>query len=320
MSKRNMGGVVGAICLMGVVVPSSEAASNTTIYGYFDVAIAHASGQPTKMDRGYNNWLGFKGEETIDEDLSAVINAQTRFKLDTGELERAHTMWQGESTVGLNSRTMGNLRVGRAVTPMWNNVWLFEPWYNSGFNASLQAFQTGSYSSSPLTDVALEYANYARISNGVFYDSPEHNGWRVALAAEIERQPKAATRTTGLSVNYSRNGLGGMLSYERNAVKDELWFAGGSYRLGPVVLMGSLARTERVAQPIERMVVLATTIDVGADKVMAGYGYQSDEHRQKLSLGYSYTLSPRTNLYADIYRDRGNVGIKGYALGMIHSF
>lgn len=302
---------------------SAHAQSNVTIYGNLDVAINKESNAAVKMDRGYNNWVGFKGQEDLGGGMSTLFNLQTRFKIDTGEQERPQTFWQGESTVGLKSNTLGTVRMGRAVTPLWNNIWLFEPWYNSGFNGSLATYQTGSFSSDGVTDVALGYANFARISNGLFYDSPDFDGWRFAVAGEVEKNanPAAKARNTGISVNYAKGPVGAMVSYERNARTDDIYFVGGSYAFGNLNLMGSYARTKLIAQEQERLAVLAATYAVGIDTIKTGYGRNLVNSNNKVSVGYNHPLSKRTNLYADLYREKTVTSkITGYAIGMNHTF
>ncbi|MEO6920499.1 MAG: porin [Collimonas sp.] len=315
------------LILLTATAGQAHAQTSVTMYGNLDVSIGKESGGAVVMGRGYNNWLGFKGQEDLGDGLSAIFNLQTRFIPGTGAQERPTTLWQGESTVGLKSNTVGSLRVGRAVTPLWNNIWLFEPWYNSGFNGSLASYQTGSYSSDGISDVALGYANFARISNGVFYDSPDFSGFRFAVAGEVERNPLAKTRNVGISLNYGKGPVGAMASYERNDNNDNIYFLGGSYDFSGLVIMGSYAHTKLVGvnaaaagRSSERLMVLAATYAVGTDTIKTGYGKNEDSGNHKVSLGYSHPLSKRTTLYADLYREKIIVNTTGYAVGMSHTF
>lgn len=143
------------LCCLACAAPWAAAQADVVLYGNLDLGISKRSGGPLALERGYNNWLGVKGSEPLGSGLAATFHLQTRFNPDTGNLERTSTFWQGESTVGLTGEAYGTLRLGRALTPLWNNVWRFEPWLNSGFNGSLAAFQTGSYSSDGLQDTAV---------------------------------------------------------------------------------------------------------------------------------------------------------------------
>lgn len=298
----------------------AHAQSSVTVYGNLDVAINKQTGTSVTLGRGYNNWLGFKGQEDLGGGLATTFNLQTRFMPDTGAQERASTFWQGESTVGLKSQSLGGVRLGRALTPLWNSIWAYEPWYNSGFNGSLASYQTGSYSSDGVTDAAIGYANFSRISNGVFYDSPTIAGFRVALAGQVEKTVSAKTRNVGTAINYSNGPLNAMLSYERNQNSDDIYAVGASYAFGSLTVMGSYARTELTGLAAERVAVIAATYAIGSDTIRAGYGRHNDNGNHKTSLGYVHPLSKRTNVYADLYQERTAQKTTGYALGMNHTF
>lgn len=299
----------------------AQAQSNVTMYGNIDVAINKETGTALQLGRGYNNWLGFKGQEDLGDGLATTFNLQTRFMPDTGAQERASTFWQGETTVGLKSANAGSLRFGRALTPLWNSIWAFEPWYNSGFNGSLASYQTGSYTSDGVTDAAIGYANFSRISNGVFYDSPTMSGFRFALAGQVERtSPTAPKRNIGTALNYSNGPLNAMFSWERNQNDDKIYAIGASYGFGSLTLMGSYARTTFVGSAAERVAVLAATYALGSNTIRAGYGKNNESGSHKTSLGYVHALSKRTNLYADLYQERTTQDTTGYAIGMNHTF
>jgi predicted porin len=310
------------IIATAILVPAAQAAAQTqlTAYGNLDLGIVKESGTKARMARGYNNWIGFKGEEDIGNGVSAIFNLQTRLDPGNGRLERAAVFWQGESTLGLRSARAGTLRLGKALSPLWQNVWAFEPWLNSGFNASLGAYQTGSYSSDGINDAAIGYANFSRIGSGVFYTSPSFSGLTVDAAASVERTEGAVARVMGASLNYAHSRLRGMFSLERNARKDRIAFLGASYRIGPMTLMGSYARGKLAGLGYERSFVIAGTYKFGANTLRIGFGKNSSADNRKLSAGAVHALSKRTSLYADLYRERTDVGSNGVAAGISHAF
>lgn len=319
MSCIRHASILSALLAAGFSAPA-VAQSNVAIYGNLDLGIVKESGSATRMDRGYNNWIGFKGQEDLGGGLSAIFNLQTRFNPDTGQQERPHIFWQGESTVGLKSGSIGTIRLGRALSPLWHNVWAFEPWQNSGFNASLSAYQTGSYSSDGVNDAALGFANFSRISNGVFYTSPDLAGLTIHAASEVEESDGAGRRVMGTSLNYANGPLGAMLSLETNARNDRIYFLGASYQFGPATIMGSYAQNKQVNAGRERTFVLAGTYAVGADTIRAGYGLNEANDSHKISVGYVHSLSRQTRLYADLYRERTAGSRNGVAAGINHTF
>lgn len=313
--------ILPAILAAAMAAPA-QAQSNITMYGNLDIGLVKESGNPAKMDRGYNNWLGFRGAEDLGGGLAATFDLQTRFAPDTG-MQETGVFWQGESTLGLRSAAFGSVRLGRAMAPLWQTKWAFDPWYDSGTFGSLSfPYQTGSFYSDPT--MALGGANFARIPNGVFYDSPDFSGWQAHAALQVEKAADAGERATGLSLNYGKGPLAAMLAYQKNAAADTIYFAAASYSLGSATVMGSYAQGkvqnaagERLR---ERNWILAATYALGPDTLRTGYGRTRESGNHKFSVGYVHPLSKRTNLYADIYREKTLDDKNGFALGMNHTF
>lgn len=298
-----------------------SAQSNITMYGNLDTAIGKSTGSAVTMGPGYFNWLGIKGNEQLSGDLKTIFNLQMRFSPDTGALSNPGTFWQGESTVGLQSASFGTIRMGRAMTPMWNSLWLFEPWANGATFATLSGYQTGSYSSDGVSDVAQNYATFARINNGVFYDSPSWSGVHFSVAGEAELAQNATARNKGMSLNYDGKGLTAMLSYETNHESDSIAYAGVTYVLGDLKLFGSYARTHVKSMKAENLYLLAATYALtSSDTLRTGYGGNDGLKSHKVSLGYVHALSKRTSLYTDVWDEKTTTGVKGYVVGMSHSF
>lgn len=309
--------------IMAVMMATqAQAQSNVTIYGNLDIGMVKESGKTTKMDRGYNNWLGFRGAEDLGDGLLATFNLQTRFAPDTGAQETG-VFWQGESTLGLSSTSMGRLRLGRALSPLWQTKWAFDPWYDSGTFGSVSfPYQTGTFYSDPT--LALGGANFARISNGLFYDTPDFSGFQAHAALEVEKAAGANDRAAGLSLNYGKGPLAAMLAYQKNAAADTIYFLAASYNLGAATVMGSYAQGKVLNAAGDRLRernwILAGTYALGADTLRAGYGRTQESGNNKVSFGYVHPLSKRTNLYADIYREKTVDNNNGFAAGMNHTF
>lgn len=292
--------------------------SNVTMYGYLDLGLVKESGTTTRLDRGYNNWLGFKGAEDLGGDLAAIFNVEMRFNPDTGVQEKSTTLFQGETTVGLKSKAMGTLRLGRALTPLWAKKWVYDPWYDSAFMGSLANYN-GDFNSDGLA--TTDYHNYLRAANAVFYSTPNISGFAAHVEAEIELAAGAKTRSKGVSLNYANGPLSAMLSFEKNHVEDDIAYLGGSYNLGAFTAMGSYSKTNFDATSTKKTsTMLAGTYALGADTVRLGYGRIRESGDHKVGLGYNHPLSKRTNVYADIYREKTTDSMNGVAVGMNHTF
>ena len=305
---------VGAAALAG----SAHAQSGITIYGYLDLAVVKESEQPVRLERGNNNLLGFKGSEDLGGGLSAIFNLQTRMKTDTGENERG-IFWQGESTVGLASDTWGRLRLGRALSPLWQQKWPFDPWYDSGMLGSVGAYTSGRYATDG--SGAFGFANFARMPNSVFYDTPSFGGFAVHAATQIEKEAGMPDRIGSLAATYRSGPVKTLLAYERNSAEDSIWLLGASYEIAQWTLMGTLAQDRSEAMDDkERNVELGVAYTAGVHMLRFGVGRNQDTRAQKFAAGYNHALSKRTNLYADLYREKIVDHVNGFAAGINHSF
>jgi hypothetical protein len=167
---------------------------------------------------------------------SAGMTLELRYKPETGMAERA-ALFQGESTIGVADKRFGTLRLGRAMSPLWQQKWRFEPWFDSEFMGSLGSYQSGSYTSDPTA--ALGYANWARIPGALFYDSAGAGGFTLHLASAVSPPAGAAGRTRGGALNYAGDALAGMVSFERNNRDDKICFVAASWATSPFTVMGS---------------------------------------------------------------------------------
>ncbi|MFZ5526531.1 MAG: porin [Pseudomonadota bacterium] len=311
--------ISGAICLGASPV---FAQSNVTVYGFIDLAVVKESNKPTAVDRGYLNWLGVTGTEDLGGGLAATFNLMTRFNTDTGSNESS-TFWHGESTVGLKSASLGHLRIGRAITPLFGLKYQFEPWGDSWFVGSLGKYQTtGRFFTNPTSCLtAAECPGFARLNNAVFYDSPTFGGFDVHLTTQVEVEPGAARKGSGASINYAAGPFKAMFSWERNTEDMTALYLGGSYDFGPVVLMGSVGRSEQDDASNQSSYVVAVTAPLpGNNGLRAGYGRNTTTKEDKVSFGLQHFFSKRTQVYIDLYRERLDESLNGYAVGIQHSF
>jgi len=209
------------------------------------------------------------------------------------------------------------------MSPLWQQKWRFEPWFDSEFMGSLGSYQSGSYTSDPTA--ALGHANWARIPGAVFYDSASVGGFALHLASGVSPPAGAAGRTRGGALNYAGDALAGMISFERNNRDDTIWFAAGSWTISRLTVMGSYSAVRLALSPgPETSYVLAARFQLGAAALRFGVGRTRSLGAQpgqgKQTVGYIVAMSKRTNLYADLYREKTGATLRGAALGIAHMF
>jgi predicted porin len=329
----------GVILMIGTMAAQAHTAgdgSNVTVYGYIDIGLVKEAGTSTKMDHGQNNWLGVIGSEKINDDLSAIFNVQMRFNPDTGAQEKSTTLFQGQTTVGLSSKTLGTIELGRKLTPLWAKKWVYDPWndsdlmgsignYNGDFNSDGRDFTNRNI---VVSGEANDFHNYSRISNGAYYSTPSLAGFALHTVVSTEDTVGGTTKAHGASLNYDNGPVSAMLAYEKNLVADKIVYLGGSYKLGLWKVMGSASKTERDTISTDyygydaiHSKHIAATYMIGNNSIRAGYGRVNKEYKaNKATIGYLHALSKRTNLYADLYREKLLESHNGIALGMNHTF
>ena len=343
-----------ALAILGAIAGSAQAQSSVQIYGNLDLGVVKRTDADAGIGKRANNTLGFKGTEELGSGLKAIFQLEMRYESDTGTLESgSRPLFQGQSRVGLTGG-FGTFRIGRGLTAYQESSIAFEPFHGipspQGFQADIHV---AGYTSDPLSQ-AGNSAN--RFSNAVFYNSPEYmglqlnttigsresNGGVVVIGRGTALLPQYAANAAALANPYSisvtyKNGPGAlMLAHERNALETTVSSFAGYVMIAPVTkLMFSVTRQDqehtRLLNQNTKAWVIGANHTIGAGKILAGVGKKHTDGLEKVrqySLGYEYSLSKRTYVYADISNKKGapavapstNTSINTYAVGVNHAF
>ncbi|MCH7345246.1 porin [Pelomonas sp. CA6] len=330
---------VGAV--LSACAGAAAAQSNVTISGLLDIGVVRSQSAGVGkwlVGRGNNNRLIFSGVEDLGDGLSATFAMQTRFEPDTGTQELGvRPFWQGETRVGLRSKSLGWLRIGRGLTSVQDPNGRYEP-FGVATTGNLQDYFTAYYKavddlSKPLDAAGVSPAaagGEGRWDNAVFYDSPSFGG--LVIRAAVQAEHAENTRPFSFSLNYDSGPLSLLLGYERNNRNTRNIQAAGSYDFGVAKLMG----TYTINDPVGPLKVTGLGVGVNVPlggmplTLRAGYGQVKSSSTassvvvgKKLGAGLVYTLSKRTYLYTDV--GRGNpmttaVKTTQFDLGMAHAF
>lgn len=303
------------------------AQSSVTINGLLDTGVYRGFDGANQVGTIQRSNLAFNGVEDLRGGVKAVFRLSTRFELDTGQSEGAGAkpFWHDESTIGLQG-SWGTVRAGRAMTAMWANDWKFDPWANFNRIASPAWYQWHYLTpSEPYGNNGR--ADYGRINNGIFYDSPTFKGVTLRLSGSPEVNTALGERGRPYSavLEYGQGALAGMAAFERNSIGDRDTFLAGKYSVGPaaVMLAWDYSRTpDNLAT--SRAATLGATWRVGATTLKAGYGRQrlDAELKHFASLGADYAFSRRTTLYASLGHNRGQQpsARSSFGVGLSHGF
>lgn len=319
------------LATLGTLAGAASAQSSLTIYGKIDVGVGKPPGTRDKQvfDAGGTNTsrIGFRGVEDLGGGYAALFSLEHRFRPDTGmdttisPALPGGRFWQGHSTVGLRT-PFGTVNLGRQYTPSFSYVQnQIDPWASETV-AALRGIGM----------LAAPGIAASRFADSVRYDfSARGINFGAAIAEANNADAPGPDRPWSVAANYSSGPIFVAAGYEDPAGEiDKLWNIGARYRIGPAQLVAgySRGRTEADVKTVGWLV--GATVTAGPGDIKVGYGQTtvdpagaapSDKTARKVGVGYHYSLSKRTKLYADVAHDREAITSKtGYDLGIQHNF
>lgn len=306
---------------------SAWAQSAVSVNGLLDLGMFRGFDGAAQVGTVQRSNIAISGFEDLGGGVKAVFRLSTRFEMDTGQSEGAgrKPFWHDESTVGLQG-SWGTVRVGRAMTAMWAQDWKFDPWCNFNRIAS-----PAWYLWHPLTP-SDPYGNngtaeYGRVNNGIFYDSPMVKGFTLRLSGSFEREhePGASGLPYSAVLEYAHGPVSTMAAFERNSVGDKDTFVAAKYAIGAVAVMAAYDYSRTFdAGGQSRAATLDATYRVGRVTLKAGYGRQrlNADINRFASIGADFALSKRTTLYASLgnKRDATADARTSFGVGLAHAF
>jgi len=258
------------------------------IYGIIDGGVeigdyGHGTKARVQSGMGSASRLGFKGERSFGDDLSAYFQLEAGVSIDngqnTGHSSNVSNPGQGASSsasvnstgvaifsrntfVGLNSKTFGDLRFGRDYVPIYSITSPSDPFTIGGATA----FRLWSS------------ASITRFDNGLFYATPKFAGiqGKFAYSAGMENNSEADVGVTG--------GSGGSNSNTGPEGEGKGWSGSLTYANGPLFLgagylsylkMGTV--TTPASENVERSAWnLAATYDFKVAKIYGQFLHGTD--------------------------------------------
>lgn len=311
-----------ALAVLGAFAGAATAASSVTLYGRIDMGVGKSIGSANKfISQGSGSRLGLRGAEDLGGGLAAIFNIEHRFEADTGtngtgtgSASRTNPrFWSARSLVGLKG-SFGQVTLGREYTTSFLMSQLRnDPW---GYDTvATLAGITGLSLGSLRNDSAITY-------NGAF--GPVSVGFQVAEATDTYNA--TAKKPMNFALGYAGGPVAVNFGYEKNGVDGhKLMTLGGSYNLGMVTLGASYSKGEASTGAASRKGYALTAVaPVGAGQLRAAIGQRKDGGTKiisALAVGYHYSLSKRTTIYADVARNGElNAEKVGYDLGIKHHF
>lgn len=231
--------------------------------------------------------VGLKGGKALSPETNFIYQLETGFFANDGKLgqtDSTHTRIFGRQLyVGLEGR-LGKLTVGRQYSPFFLEMMVYDA-FDNGYG-------------SPTNDGNVK-PGPTRYDNSIVYSSPRYHGLASSTFASLGGENGGVEQSTlGLTLDYAKGPLGLGLAYQydnHNTYTDRSSrhaFAGASYQIGSVRLMGGLAGVD-------------TRYDSGADSEWRSWFFGSRidvTATGQLRLNYGEGHTPGATI-----KDRGRV-------------
>lgn len=329
MQFRPTPSLLVALCAFAGV--PAQAQDAVTVYGRLNVSLENVDARHAPVDRSAtresNNRsvLGFRGTENLGDGYQAVWQIEGSLALDTGA---GNSFANRDTRIGL-STPYGLVFAGHWGTPYLLSTSSFDPWYptTAGYMALM------GNGSAPTTDNISNRASFDRRQQNVIqYWSPTWNNitGRVAYSFnEGQTGPGGGSpRLWSASLTYDDGPWNLALAHEQHSdyqgshLNDTATKIGAAYRFGDWRVAAAAERL-RYETPIGALkrdsVYVSATWQIGAGSVRVGFTQAgegkgpaganvgfitggSDTGARQWTLGYDYTLSKRTGLYAYVSR------------------
>lgn len=335
MTTRKIQRLAAAAALL--CIGTAQAQSKVTLYGLIDVSASSSKlvgGQSVKsVDSGKmtTSYFGMSGSEDLGGGLSAAFTLDSFLRADVGKGGRSDTdnFWARSAFVGMSSKDMGTVRLGRNTTPLFVQTLLFNAFGDSfGYSPSIRHyFSAGSGVS---TGTITGDSGW---SDSVQYLSPKFGGFSGGLF--VAAGEGAGGRNWGANAAYGEGAFAISATYQ-NVAKDtstaaavadtRTWQLGTSYDMGPAKLFGQYGQVDNKTTGRDYKITAAgAAVPIGNGKILAQYSQISASlgaDRKTFSFGYDHYLSKRTDVYAVAMSDKLDNLSDGnsYSLGIRHRF
>lgn len=300
------------------------------------------------------SWIGFKGSEDLGGGLKANFALTSFLQMDNGTQGRfpGDTLFSRDANVGL-SGGFGTVTLGRGLAPNFLPSILFNP-FGDSFNFSplilhmdVPLFNGSNWGSTIAGDTGW--------SNEIVYTTPNFSGLTANLHYQFgEQAGNTGKNNVGGNLLYFHGPLSLTAFYENVQIQNPVgapvslpgnptpplqnqsktWFLGGGYDLNVVKLFATYQKTS-VDHDVSgttdqdfKTWSLGASAPVGAGNILAAWAQTkadaagTDRTRNTASLGYDYSLSKRTDLYAIYMNDRITDLSNGnsFGVGIRHRF
>lgn len=295
--------------IAGVLAGSMAFTANAdvTLFGQIDVSVdsvdIDGGGDDINMNSN-TSAIGVKGSEDLGNGLKAIFHLEYQTDVsgtdtDAGTVDTGRDQW-----LGLQGG-FGKVRLGTASTTYKSSGAQIDPIYRTSLQGRSHGLQSRLHSGDG-------DSGEGRMTNGVFYSTPDFNG--LSGSAEYSFDDTCKATTTGPCVDDDAYGLGAQYkngpalvyaSYitSDHGGNDEAWKVGGSYKLGDIALFGQYEGDEGLIGSTN-VATANNTVD-GADLWHLGASYTMGNAMVYAAYGQGDDSSAAANTEYDVFTIAG---------------
>ncbi len=305
--------------------------------GYQKIEAGDASAKKTGMINGIqsgNRW-GLKGSEDLGNGLRAVFQLESGFDLGTGNSAQGGRLFGRQATLGLAGDSWGQLDLGRQTNVSSKYFGAIDP-FGLGFSQANVGTTFSSVNTVRWDNMVMyQTPNFSGFQFGVGYSFNTNGtqGWDVD-APGVTNPDDENNRGITTGLRYANGPIAVALTYDQSKVEaDDVtikqWNIGGAYDFEVVKAHAAFGQTrnglfssgitdELGVNPFGGLNLDGLKINsymaglsapIGNGKILASWQMADPrsnpdalvgdlEKTQIYSLGYTYGLSKRTNVYA----------------------
>lgn len=314
-----------AVAAFALPVMASDASkSSVTLYGIADAGYVRVSNVNGSSRQGIDSgWLqpsrlGFRGGEDLGGGLRAIFTLESGFNIDTGANTSSTTFFNRQAFVGLSSKSIGTLTLGRQYTLIFDNLLPVSGSPAFGFSGGALDGLALPGSSAGRFDNTL---GGTRIDNSVKYTSAAFSGIQLNVMTGLGEvaASSSAKQLWAIGAKYRQGPVYAGLSYQIKkcpaqggctAVQDSdrIFAMGGSYDFGGAKVSAVFTR-ENNAKNVKNTngdtAQLIVQVPVGKSILAAGYQQLNDrsilsQDVKQYNISALHYLGKRTTLYGAV--------------------
>jgi outer membrane protein OmpU len=193
--QKNRKNVLTLACL-ACACSAAHAQDSVTIYGLLNPGLTVfdnvAGGHDTTMSDGViqPSRLGFKGGEDLGGGMRSVFQLESGFNVKSGTLNQGGALFGRQAYVGLSSKDLGTLTLGRQYSFLYDNFILMS---NGLVTYNVYAFKMGD----------ADGTGSQRMNNAIKYVSPDWHHFQFGVMHALGEVPDSSKRQSSDSVGLT---------------------------------------------------------------------------------------------------------------------